>query len=145
MNDSDVYMLTPGHFPLGYEAKWRKLSGKCKARPAMKSSPFVAHFRRDGTYGGSVPLNLPFKPIHLGVFGDGDFLIAGTDKDGPRLAIVGSNGQFRRFVELKGDVHARDESDKPGRQKDPTALPRIPSGDDAEGSHMEVLGQVPDR
>jgi hypothetical protein len=48
-------------------------------------------------------------------FGDGDFLIAGTDKDGPRVAIVGSNGQFRRFVELKGDVHARDESDKPGR------------------------------
>jgi len=139
MNDSDVYMLTQGHFPLGYEAKWRKPSGEVQSQPAMKSSPFVAHFHRDGTYVGSVPLELPFKPIHLGVFGDGDFLIAGTDKDGPRVAIVGSNGRFRRFVELKGDVHARDESDKPGRRKDPTALPRIPSADDAEGSYMDVL------
>ncbi len=83
-------------------------------------------------------LNL-FIFIHPGVLGDGDFLIAATDKDGPRVAIVGSNGQFRRFVKLTGDVHAPDESDKPGRQKDPTALPRIASGDDAEGSYLDVL------
>ncbi len=33
MNDSDVYMLTQGHFPLGYEAKWRKPSGEVASQP----------------------------------------------------------------------------------------------------------------
>jgi hypothetical protein len=100
-------MLTQGHFPLGYEAKWRKPSGQ--VQPASHEERSIrAHFHRDGTSVGSVPLDLLILnlSIHLGVFGDGDFLIAGTDKDGPRVAIVGSNGQFRRFVGLKGEVHA---------------------------------------
>jgi hypothetical protein len=41
------------------------------------------------------------------------------------VAIVGSNGELRRFIKLKGDVHASQESDVSAKDKDdPTALPR---------------------
>jgi hypothetical protein len=92
----------------------------------MQSSRYIAHFDHDGNYMGAVHLDLPFQPLHLGVFDDGDFLIAGMEPSTgePRVAIVGSNGQFRRYIELKGDVHLQDESDAPNKRNDLTALPR---------------------
>ena len=124
---SDVYMLTRGSIPLGYQTKWRTPTGEVVSQPASKSATFVAHFEHDGNYAGAVRLDLPFKPARLGVFENGDFLIAGAEPstDEPRLAIVGSNGQLRRFVELKGDVHGQVESDTSGKDKHPTALPRF--------------------
>jgi hypothetical protein len=126
LGGSDVYILTLGSVPLGYTTDWRKPNGEVETEPASKSSAFVAHFERDGRYVGAIPLDVPFKPLHLGVFANGDFLISGADQwtAEPRVAIVGSNGQRRRFIELKGDVHAQDESDVAGKDKDPTALPR---------------------
>jgi hypothetical protein len=127
LSGSEVYILTRGSISLNSDVKWRKPNGEVETDPASKSTSFVARFRRDGTYVGAVPLDLSFKPLHLGVFENGDFLVAGYDPptDEPRVAIVGSNGQFRKFVELKGDVHARVESDASAREKnDPTALPR---------------------
>jgi hypothetical protein len=123
---SGVYILTRGTVLIGGETKWRTPTGEVQIHPATKSSTFVARFERDGTYGGAVLLDLPFKPLHLGVFENGDFLIAGAEPstDEPRVAIVGPNGQLRRFVELKGDVHAQTDSDIAARDKDPTALPR---------------------
>jgi hypothetical protein len=115
LSGPDVYVLT-----------W----GKTPPQPGRKSklSPFVVHFGSDGRYGGSVPLDLPFHPLQLGVFANGDFLIAGAEESTrePRLAIVASNGQLRRMIELKGDVHAQEESTGPAKEqeKDPAALPR---------------------
>jgi hypothetical protein len=127
LSGSEVYILTRGSVSLNSDVKWRTPNGEVVTHPAAKSTSFVARFRRDGTYVGAVPLDLSFKPLHLGVFENGDFLVAGYDPptDEPRVAIVGSNGQLRKFVELKGDVHARVESDASAREKDdPTALPR---------------------
>jgi hypothetical protein len=140
ISDSEVYMLTNGSVQLGYEQKWKMPTGGTYSQQATKSSSFVTRFQRDGAYAGAVPLDLSFKPMQLGVFGDGDFLIVGADKDRPRVAIVGSNGQFRRFVELIGDVHAQDESEAQGKHgNDPTALPRVPTDGDPERSYMDVL------
>jgi hypothetical protein len=139
VTDSDVYIIAVGRTRLGYEAKLRSPIGNVQSIPASKSAYFVANFRRDGTYAGSVALDLPFKPAHLGVFANGDFLIEGADVNGPRIGIVASNGQLRRIVELKGDVHPQDETGSPGGKNDPTALPRVPSGDDASASYMGVL------
>jgi len=129
LSGSDVYILTRGSTPLGNETKWRTPGGEIVRQQAARNSEFVVHFERDGGYAGAVPLDLPFKPLHLGVFENGDFLIAGANAstDEPRLAIVGSNGELRRFVELKGDVHAQKESGPLGKEKerDPTALPRF--------------------
>lgn len=124
---SDVYVLTKGSAPLGYETKWRTPSGEVVNQKASKSGTYVAHFDRDGNYVGAVPLELPFHPHRLGVFENGDFLIAGAavSTGEPRLAIVGSNGQHRRIVELEGDVHAQDESSTSGKENDPTALRRF--------------------
>lgn len=126
LGGSDVYVLTQGSRPEGQEAKWRTPNGEVITQRTSRSSMFVAHFRRDGSYAAAVSLDLPFKPLHLGVFENGDFLIAGMDRPSsePRVAIVASNGQLRRFVQLVGDVHVEGESDKPGKDKDPTALPR---------------------
>lgn len=125
LRGSEVYILTRGSIPLGYETKWRAPTGEVESHQASKSGTFVAHFERDGRYVGAVPLYLPFKPLHLGVFADGDFLISGADPftSEPRVAIVGPNGQFRRLVELQGDVHAQEESGSPAKGKDSTALP----------------------
>jgi hypothetical protein len=124
---SSLYILTRGTVLVGGETKWRTPTGEVQIHPATKSGTFVARFARDGTCAGAVRLDLPFKPLHLGVFENGDFLIAGGDPstDEPRLAIVGSNGQLRRFIELKGDVHAQVDSEAAAKDKDPTALPRF--------------------
>jgi hypothetical protein len=141
LRDTEVYILTPGHIPLGYETKWRTPTGEVEHHQASTSHTFVAHFQRDGSYAGAVLLDVPFNPMHLGVFADGDFLIAGADKmtDEPRVAIVGSNGQFRRFVELKGDVHLRDDSDASRNDHDPTALPRFAPGEGFGTSLRDAL------
>ncbi|MFZ0320679.1 MAG: hypothetical protein WAL56_16260 [Candidatus Sulfotelmatobacter sp.] len=123
---TDVYVLGMGSTPLGYETRLRKPNGEIVSEPASKTSSFVGRFRRDGTYTGSVPLELPFKALQLGVFDNGDFLITGIDSSTsePRAAIVASNGQLRRLLELKGDVHPLDDSSPNGPDRDPTALPR---------------------
>jgi hypothetical protein len=124
-DDTSVYMLTRGSSPLGYQINLRTPSGEVQTQQVSKTNMFVARFERDGTYAGSVKLDLSFKPLQLGVFPGGNFLIAGVDSKGePRLGLVESNGQFQRFVELHGDVHAKDESDASGKNSDPTALPR---------------------
>ncbi|MGD0988385.1 MAG: hypothetical protein ABR874_11270 [Candidatus Sulfotelmatobacter sp.] len=123
---TDVYVLVMGSTPLGYEMRLRKPNDEVVSEPASKASFFVGRFRRDGTYAGSVPLELPFKPLQFGVFDDGDFLIAGMDPrtSEPRVAVVASNGQLRRLLELKGDVHELEGSPQDGGDRDPTALPR---------------------
>jgi hypothetical protein len=141
LGGSDVYILTLGSVPLGYETKWRKPNGEVETQQTSKSSAFVAHFESNGTYAGAVPLDIPFKPLHLGVFANGDFFISGADPwtDEPRAGIVGSNGQFRRSIELKGDVRARDESAGSAKDQDPTALPRSKTGQGSGESLRDVV------
>jgi len=141
--DSDVYLLTRGSTPLGYRTKWRTPTGEVIEQQASKSSTFVAHFMPDGSYAGAVVLDVPFQAMRLGVFENGDFLIAGAEptSEEPRVAIVASNGQLRRLLELKGDVHARQNSGTSQESSDPTALPRmVPApGDLPMSSFAETL------
>jgi hypothetical protein len=83
---SDAYVLTRGSTPLGYETKLRTPTGEVVNQPASKPGAWVAHFEHDGNYAGAVRLDIPFKPLHLGVFENGDFLIAGAEPstDEPR-------------------------------------------------------------
>jgi hypothetical protein len=123
---SDVYVLVTGSTPLGYEISLRKPNGEVVSEPTFKTSIFVGRFQRDGTYTGSVPLELPFKALQLGVFDDGDFLIAGIDPSTsePRVAIAASNGQLRRLLDLTDDVHPLEDLSQRGQDRDPAALPR---------------------
>jgi hypothetical protein len=141
---SDVYILTRGSIPLGHQTKLRTPAGEVVSQPASKSATFVAHFEPDGNYAGAVRLDVPFNPLHLGVFQNGDFLIAGAEPSTgePRVAIVASNGQIRRLVELKGDVHAQTESVTSGKDagKDPTALPGLAPPRSTAPSLLNVVG-----
>jgi len=142
LTDDGLEMLTMGLIPLGYQTKWRTPKGQVGQQPAVKGQYFVTRFKEDGTYTGKVALDIPFKPLQLGVFSNGDFLIAGQEEasGSPRVAIVGSDGAFRRWVELKGDVHARTESEMQGGAHDKTALPRFAPGGTSGESLTEVLG-----
>jgi hypothetical protein len=144
LGGSKVYILTRGSVPLGYETKLLKPNGEVQTQPATKSTTFVAHFERDGRYAGAVRVDIPFSAQHFGVFEDGDFLITGADLSAgssgePRLAIVASNGQLLRLIELKGDVHAQEDSPDPAKEKDPTALPRFGHGVDFSKSLLGVV------
>jgi hypothetical protein len=138
---SDVYILTSGSIALGYNVKLQKPNGETLAQQAVKSTKFVARFQRDGTYRDAIPLDVPFQPLQLGVFENGDFLVAGVDPATvtPRVAIVGSNGQFRRFVELEGDVHPEDTSRNSANGGDSTALPNTTPPEDFDRSFMGVV------
>jgi hypothetical protein len=144
LGGSIVYILTRGSVPLGYETKRLKPNGEVQTQPATKSTTFVAHFERDGRYAGAVRVDIPFSAQHLGVFEDGDFLITGADLSAgssgePRLAIVASNGQLLRLIELKGDVHAQEDSPGAAKEKGPAALPRFEHGVDFSKSLLGVV------
>jgi hypothetical protein len=136
---SDLYILAHGSTPLGYEIKLRTPSGEIIRQPATKSSKYVAHFDHDGNYAGAVSLDLPFRPFNVGVFETGDFLISGIDRDGPRLAIVGSNGQLQRFIELKDDIHLEDAPDASAKNTDPNAFPRFATSQDHKESLFDLV------
>ncbi len=143
LGDSSVYMLVLGHTPLGRETQWRTPTGEVKREQASTNSPFVARFRANGTYVGAVSLSVPFRPLQLGVFPSGDFLVAGADKqsDEPRLAIVSSTGQFLRFVELPGDVTPRKglTPQENGKSKGQTVLPHFAPGEGFGKSLIDVV------
>jgi hypothetical protein len=125
VSGSDVYILTRGTVLVGGETKLRTPTGAVETHPAKRSDTFIARFEGGGAYVGAVRLDVPFRPFHLGVFENGDFLISGAEPSTgePRVAIVGSNGQMRRFIELREDVHAQEQPNV-AKEKDPTALPR---------------------
>jgi len=75
---SDVYVLLMGHFAFGHEIRLRTQARKVISQQATGTANFVAHFQGDGTYAGAVRHDLPFNPQQLGVFPNGDFLIAGA-------------------------------------------------------------------
>lgn len=139
---SDVYILGLGRTPLGYDTKWRTPSGEIESHAASKLSTFVAHFDKDGKYAGSVRLDLPFGAQQMGVFANGDFLISGIQgMRQARVAIVGSNGQLRRYLELNGDVHVKEES--AASEKDPGAFPAFGiSEGSTDSSPRETLFDV---
>jgi len=121
---SDVYILAGGIILLDYSNKWRTPSGETMSQPASKRSTFVAHFAKDGRYLGAVTLDLTFDPQQIGVFENGDFLIAGIQSmSEARVAIVAPNGQLRRFIDLNGDVRLHDDPAKPARDAGPAAPP----------------------
>ena len=78
----------------------------------MKGTPhsYIVRFELDGTYKGATKLSLPFAPYTLGVFSQGQFLIAGADDEGnPKLAVTSESGEFNRYVTLEGDISENSE------------------------------------
>lgn len=111
-NESNIYLLVIGHTPQNKMFTLRTPDGKTSTQRAYATHDYIARFGRDGSYSGSVPIDLPFIPRQFGAFANGDFFFAGStnDTDEPRAALVKSSGQFNRFLELPGDIHARGQS-----------------------------------
>jgi hypothetical protein len=106
VTDSDVYLLMTGAVREGKIVEMRRPDGTVEKLQSATENYFIAHFQHDGSYISSVPLDVPFIPLQFGVFTNGNFLVGGevARTHAPRIALVGSNGQFNRFVELEGDI-----------------------------------------
>jgi len=122
---SEIYILVRGSTREGKTLTLRRPDGSTENQEVSSSREFIARFKADGTYLGAVALEMPFRPFQIGVFPSGDFLIAGATKDmqDTRVALVKSNGQFQRFVELKDDIRLRSQSDDETNASS-SALPR---------------------
>jgi len=103
---TDVYLLVRGSAGESETLALRRPDGSLETQLSSPTRQFVAHFKKDGTYIGATALDIPFRPLQVGAFPNGDFLIAGTTKDlqETRVALVKGNGQFNRFVELADDI-----------------------------------------
>ena len=125
VRDSDVYMLARGSMPEDKILALKRPDGSTENQRIYASQHFIMRFKRDGSYAGAIPLDLPLVPLQVGVFPDGEFLIAGTTKDRQeaRIALASSSGQFSRLIELKDDIRLRSELEDTGRSS-PTSLPR---------------------
>jgi hypothetical protein len=123
---SDVYVLTRSSKPTDETMKLRTPNGDIITQRKFSTKDYIVQFQRDGTFLRSVALDVPFTPQQIGAFPSGGFLVAGAAKDGsfrPVVALVKSDGQLDRYLELKGDIRAA-QAGKKEDAKDPVALPR---------------------
>ena len=105
-----LYLLVRGYKGTGERRTLRRPDGSTESQVTYETPTFyIAKFEENGAYRGAVELEVPFRPLQFGVFENGDFLVAGATQDlvQTRIAMVRSNGQFVKFIELTGDVHLK--------------------------------------
>lgn len=114
-NQSIHYFDVDAHgtvYALGYTHEDKQASDKKPTIPQY----FIERFNDDGSTDSVVRLGYPpgtgaveLDLSHFGIFGDGSFIVAGTQWDAsteakPFTGIYGSNGKFIRSVALPDDV-----------------------------------------
>jgi len=106
--DGGLYILATSTTQKDETTRFKTPSGKIVTQPAYSVKNYIVRFQLDGTYMGAIPLDVPFTPLQIGAFPGGEFLAAGRLTDGshgPAIGLVKADGQFNRFVTLKGDIH----------------------------------------
>ena len=156
VNSTGVYLLILSSIPQDHIQTLRTPDHQQSQQIAVTTKQFIARFSLDGTYLGSVPIELPFHAHQFGAFPNGDFLIAGLSREKEaKVALVKSSGQFNRFVEVSGDIHLT-SANEPGNPASPGALPpmgkhfgegfleaAMASNIIADGSRLLLVRKVP--
>jgi hypothetical protein len=125
VSSTGVYLLILSSIPQDHIQTLRTPDHQQGQQIAVTTKQFIARFSLDGTYLGSVPIELPFHAHQFGTFPNGDFLIAGLSREKEaKVALVKSSGQFNRFVEVSGDIHLTSVNE-PGNPASPGALPAM--------------------
>ncbi len=121
VNSTGVYLLILSSIPQDHIQTLHTPDHQQSQQFAVTTKQFIARFSLDGSYLGSVPIELPFHAHQFGAFPNGDFLIAGLSREKEaKVALVKSSGQFNRFVEVSGDIHLT-SANEPGSSA--SALP----------------------
>ncbi len=78
---------------------------------------FLSTSDEDGGYSDLLALRLHFKPMRIGAFGSGDFLVLGWDvaNELPLLARLKADGTVRRFIDTTEFQKAGGRTGDPGR------------------------------
>jgi hypothetical protein len=102
ISDSELYMLVEGDTRT--EQKTKKTDdGKDEVYWDKNGEPkyYIAQFDSDGSYKGSMKLDLPFVPKKLSGFKSGNFLAAGLDANNvSHVALLDARGQWLRDIEF---------------------------------------------
>jgi hypothetical protein len=101
-SDSRLYMLVEGDAHKQKVVKQLE-DGSQKVHWETKGEPrsYIARFDGDGSYKGSLKLDLPFHPTRLSGFESGGFVTAGFDEDKIwRVALLDSSGGLLKYVEF---------------------------------------------
>jgi len=126
VSDRGVYLLVSTHeSEESKDATILQSDGTVKAvkTTVVKGRHYaIAKFKTEGTYVGSIWLDVPFTPQQFGAFSTGDFLIAGIKTDvlgtqrttASQLALVASSGQFLKQIDLKQDPNSHAPADNSG-------------------------------
>jgi hypothetical protein len=79
--------------------------GKSSAGIAWSSyHNYVAEFKRDGSYKGSIELPVSYQLSRIAIFPSGEFLVSGYDQlnSAMRLLLLSSSGQISKAIDLPG-------------------------------------------
>jgi hypothetical protein len=100
--DSKLYMLVEGDTHT--EQRTKKIAdGQDATYWETKGDPryYIAQFEPDGSYKGSVKLDLPFRPTKLSGFPSGSYLMAGLDQNNvSHVALLNASGQWMRDIDF---------------------------------------------
>lgn len=102
VSGSRLYMLVEGDAHKEEVVKQLE-DGSQKVHWETKEEPrsYIARFDEDGSYRGSVKLDLPFRPKRLSGFDSGGFVAAGFDEGKIwRVALLDSSGSLLKYVEF---------------------------------------------
>ncbi|HET6178244.1 MAG TPA: hypothetical protein VFE61_15015 [Candidatus Sulfotelmatobacter sp.] len=76
-------------------------------RTTGENHRYIARFDEDGSYQGSLKLDLPFYVYTFAAFESGNFVAQGLDDNKiPRVALLDSGAQLIRYLELPKDMSA---------------------------------------
>lgn len=103
VNESDLYVMVTGVS----DVKSRKsvINEKIVSGEVGVSHYYVARYGFDGQIRQLLKLDLPFRPVQIGVFHSGAMILAGIDNLGnSRVGMVKSDGTLDRYVDLPGDL-----------------------------------------
>lgn len=67
---------------------------------------FVAEFKKDGSYKGSIQLSISYQLFRLAIFPSGEFLVGGYDQlnSTARLLLLSSSGNVTKTIDLPGST-----------------------------------------
>ncbi len=143
--DSDVYIF--GRMDYGArQAKMKTPDGQEVQTTVVSGTKyFIAQYQSDGTFTRLIRLDLPYRPVWLGAFPTGGFLIVGEDRrtspPGQRVAMLNSDGRMDRLLELGDDNAATRTRTSPSSSP---FQPRVTSAIVSSGRDLLVLAKSSD-
>ena len=106
---------------------------------------FIARFDRDGTYRGSIRIDLPISALNLAVFPTGQFVVLGLDELNQRkILLLKPSGDFDRIIELPRKAAGKNSEVETQSDKSSLLVAGLFSQLVADGTHILLVSRTSD-